>query len=146
MMTAAPDPLGMPPATDVVSGENADDPMYVPVIKRGLSVAGTRITLYDVMDYVTQNWSPELIQYWFNLTDNQIADIMDYIKKTAQSLKPNISLSYSRQKTFGNIGKSEIRRDLPELQPCLTNREKRNSGPDWKPRKQDWKRNAGNLG
>ncbi len=54
---------------------------------RGLSVAGTRITLYDVMDYVTQNWSPELIQYWFNLTDNQIADIMDYIKKNRSELE-----------------------------------------------------------
>ena len=34
MMTAAPDPLGMPLATETVSGENADDPMYVPVIRR----------------------------------------------------------------------------------------------------------------
>jgi len=48
---------------------------------RGLSVAGTRITLYDVMDYVTQDWPPELIQCWFNLTDRQLADIMNYIEK-----------------------------------------------------------------
>ncbi|MCP4109728.1 MAG: DUF433 domain-containing protein [Desulfobacteraceae bacterium] len=46
----------------------------------GLSIAGTRITLYDVMDYVTENWPRELIQYWLNLTDEQMADVMDYIE------------------------------------------------------------------
>ncbi len=30
----------------------------------GLSIAGTRITLYDVMDYFKKDWPPELIQYW----------------------------------------------------------------------------------
>lgn len=47
---------------------------------RGLSVAGTRITLYDIMDYLTEAWPPPLIQYWFNLTDKQIADVMAYIQ------------------------------------------------------------------
>lgn len=59
---------------------------------RGLSVAGTRITLYDVMDYITQDWPPELIQYWFNLTDKQIADIMDYIKKNRSKLEAEYQL------------------------------------------------------
>lgn len=47
---------------------------------RGLSIAGTRITLYDIMDYLTANWPPELIRDWFNLTDHQMADVMDYIE------------------------------------------------------------------
>ena len=34
LMTGALDPLGMPLATDVVSGEKADDPLYIPVIER----------------------------------------------------------------------------------------------------------------
>jgi len=33
-MTGALDPIGMPLATDVVSGEKADDRLYIPVIKR----------------------------------------------------------------------------------------------------------------
>jgi len=32
--------------------------------ERGLSIAGTRITLYDVMDYITAGWPPRLIQHW----------------------------------------------------------------------------------
>src|SRR5207249_3471723 len=47
--------------------------------ERGLTVAGTRITLYDVMDYVTAAWPPKLIQDWLNLNDRQIADVMEYI-------------------------------------------------------------------
>lgn len=47
--------------------------------QRGLSIAGTRITLYDVMDYVTDDWPPKLIQCWLNLSDRQIADVMAYI-------------------------------------------------------------------
>jgi transposase len=34
VMQAVLDPLGMPLATDVVSGERADDPLYVPRLKR----------------------------------------------------------------------------------------------------------------
>lgn len=43
LMTGALDPLGMPLATDVVSGEHADDGLYVPIIRRihaGLQRAG----------------------------------------------------------------------------------------------------------
>ena len=59
---------------------------------RGLSIAGTRITLYDIMDYVTQDWPPELIQYWFNLTDKQIADVMDYIENN----RPDVEAEYQQ--------------------------------------------------
>lgn len=34
LMTGSLDPLGMPLATDVVSGERADDGLYIPVIDR----------------------------------------------------------------------------------------------------------------
>lgn len=47
---------------------------------RGLSVAGTRITLYSIMDYIKAGWPPKLIRDTFNLSDNQIADVMNYIE------------------------------------------------------------------
>jgi len=46
---------------------------------RGLTIAGTRLTLYHVMDYLEADWPPKLIQQWLNLTDEQIADVMAYI-------------------------------------------------------------------
>jgi len=59
---------------------------------RGLSIRGTRITLYDVMDYVKADWPPKLIQHWLNLTDQQIADVMDYIKKNKLEVETEYQL------------------------------------------------------
>jgi transposase len=46
VMQAVLDPLGMPLATDVVSGERADDPLYVPCIQRVQDSIGRHGLLY----------------------------------------------------------------------------------------------------
>ena len=46
---------------------------------RGLSIAGTRITLYALLDYLHADWPPKLIQDWFNLSDQQMADVVAYL-------------------------------------------------------------------
>ena len=46
---------------------------------RGLSIAGTRITLYTILDYLHAEWPPKLIQEWFSLTDTQMGDVLAYI-------------------------------------------------------------------
>src|SRR6476619_6858243 len=46
VMQAVLDPLGMPLATDVVSGERADDPLYMPCIERVQASVGQRGLLY----------------------------------------------------------------------------------------------------
>lgn len=46
VMQAVLDPLGMPLATDVVSGERADDPLYVPCIMRVQQSLGRRGLLF----------------------------------------------------------------------------------------------------
>ena len=58
--------------------ENGTSPTVVRT-SRGLSITGTRITLYDLLDYVHADWPPKLIQHWFNLTDQQIEDVMAYL-------------------------------------------------------------------
>lgn len=60
--------------------ETSSSSTHIVRTSRGLSVANTRITLYDVMDYVTQGWPHDLIQYWLNLNDEQMADAMAYIE------------------------------------------------------------------
>jgi transposase len=45
-MQAVLDPLGMPLATDVVSGERADDPLYIPCIRRVQASVGRSGLLY----------------------------------------------------------------------------------------------------
>ena len=58
--------------------EDGTEPTVVRT-SRGLSIAGTRLTLYDILEYLHAEWSPRLIQHWFNLTEQQIADVMAYI-------------------------------------------------------------------
>jgi uncharacterized protein (DUF433 family) len=48
--------------------------------ERGLTIAGTRITLYDVMDYVTAQYPSKFIQGLFDLTEEQINSALAYIK------------------------------------------------------------------
>lgn len=47
---------------------------------RGLSISGTRITLYQIMDYLKADRPAEMIRDDFRLTIKQIAEIMQYIE------------------------------------------------------------------
>ncbi|AFY33779.1 DUF433 domain-containing protein [Calothrix sp. PCC 7507] len=40
--------------------------------ERGLTISGTRITLYDVMDFLKAQYPPKLIRDKFNLMDEQM--------------------------------------------------------------------------
>lgn len=54
---------------------------------RGISIAGTRITLYNILDYLHAGWSSKLIQQWLDLTDAQVADVMNYIADNREELE-----------------------------------------------------------
>jgi len=54
---------------------------------RGLSVAGTRITLYQIMDYVKADRPPSMIREHFRLTVKQTADILQYIKNHREEVE-----------------------------------------------------------
>src|ERR1051326_6888529 len=47
--------------------------------ERGLSINGTRITLYHVMDLVHAGVPPEEMPDWLPLTEQQVADALEYI-------------------------------------------------------------------
>ncbi len=46
---------------------------------RGLTIAGTRTTLYTILDYLHADWPPKLVQQWLDLSDEQMADVLDYL-------------------------------------------------------------------
>ncbi len=48
--------------------------------ERGLTIAGTRITLYDVMDYLISQYPPKFIQGLFELTEEQLKAALAYIE------------------------------------------------------------------
>ena len=53
-----------------------------PIIRteRGLTIAGTRTSLYDVIDLLKAHYPPKLIRDTFNLTDAQISAALSYIE------------------------------------------------------------------
>ena len=53
----------------------------------GLTIAGTRITLYDVMDYVTAQYPPRLIGDTLNLTPEQVAAALSYIESNPAAVE-----------------------------------------------------------
>lgn len=58
--------------------------------ERGLSISGTRITLYDVMDYVIAQYPPKFIRALFDLTDDQINTALSYI----ETHRPEVEAEY----------------------------------------------------
>ncbi len=82
---------------------------------RGLSVAGTRITLYSVMDYIKADWPPDLIQAVFNLTDKQIADVMDYIETHRAEVEAEYQVVLQQAKENREYWEDRNRERLAEI-------------------------------
>jgi uncharacterized protein (DUF433 family) len=55
--------------------------------ERGLTISGTRITLYDVMDYVIAQYPPKFIQGLFELTEAQIGAALAYIESNRSEVE-----------------------------------------------------------
>ncbi len=55
--------------------------------ERGLSIAGTRITIYDIMDYVTAQYPPKFIRGLFDLTEQQINVALAYIEANCDTVE-----------------------------------------------------------
>lgn len=55
--------------------------------ERGLTVAGTRTTLYTILDYLHADWPPKLIQQWLDLSDQQMADVLDYLANHSEEVE-----------------------------------------------------------
>ncbi len=54
---------------------------------RGLSIAGTRITLYDILDYLKAGWTPHLAQHWLDITEAQMDDAVKYLEAHRQEVE-----------------------------------------------------------
>lgn len=55
--------------------------------ERGLTIIGTRITLYDLMDYVLAEYPSKFIQGLFELTEGQIDAALAYIEENRSEVE-----------------------------------------------------------
>jgi uncharacterized protein (DUF433 family) len=54
---------------------------------RGLSVAGTRITLYQIMDHILAGWSHAQIRDWFDLSEEQMQGVLAYMEANREAFE-----------------------------------------------------------
>ncbi|MBI1928227.1 DUF433 domain-containing protein [Candidatus Poribacteria bacterium] len=59
---------------------------------RGLSIAGTRITLYQIMDHIKAGYPLQYIQDVYDLTDKQIAEVYEYIETHREEVEAEYQL------------------------------------------------------
>jgi len=65
----------------------ANKPSLIIRTDRGLTLKNSRITLYDLMDYVKAQYPPHLIQGLFNLTDEEIETALAYIEENRATVE-----------------------------------------------------------
>jgi uncharacterized protein (DUF433 family) len=76
--------------------EKATPPSTVVRNSRGLSIAGRRLTLYSVMDYLQAGWPPHLIRDEFDLTDMQMTEVMTYIEAHCDEVEQEYRVKLER--------------------------------------------------
>ncbi len=60
--------------------------------EQGLTIASTRTSLYDVMDFLKAQYSPKLIPDKFNFTDAQVGAALLYIEANRTQVKAIVSM------------------------------------------------------
>jgi uncharacterized protein (DUF433 family) len=54
---------------------------------RGPSIKGTRLTIYSLMEYLKDGWTPKHTAQWFNLTPEEMEEVMAYLKANEEELE-----------------------------------------------------------
>jgi uncharacterized protein (DUF433 family) len=83
--------------------------------ERGLTIAGTRITLYNVMDSLKANWPPTLIQAWLGLTDQQMQGALDYIDAHREYVETEYQLVLRQAEESRRYWEERNRRCLADI-------------------------------
>ena len=55
--------------------------------ERGLVIAGTRITIYQLMDHIKADQPTSMIKDLFRLTDEQMTGVLDYIAQHPEQVE-----------------------------------------------------------
>lgn len=67
---------------------------------RGPEIAGTRITVYDVMDYLKNGWGRERIASLFRLSSRDIQAAIDYINEHREQVQADYERILERHRSY----------------------------------------------
>lgn len=88
--------------------------------ERGLTIAGTRITLYQLMDYILANYPPPLIRHQFHITDEQFSAAIAYIERHYESVEAEYQIVLQQadeSREFWDAKKRERDEAIAQLSP-----------------------------
>lgn len=85
--------------------------------ERGLSVAGTRITLYSILDYLHADWPPKLVQHWLDLSDQQMADVLAYLDSHRAEVEQEYQQVVQEAETLRVYWDGQLQAHLAQLPP-----------------------------
>jgi uncharacterized protein (DUF433 family) len=90
--------------------------------ERGLSIAGKRTTLYDVMDYVTGQYPPKFIRAMLNLTDEEVTAALSYIEMHREEVEAEYQLVLKEAeelKQYYEVQNRELTERIAKMPPPL---------------------------
>ncbi len=88
---------------------------------RGLTVAGTRITLYTILAYLHADWPPKLIQQWLDLNEQQMADVLDYLATHREQVEQEYQQVIQQAETLRRYWDKRLQEHLAQQpKPALT--------------------------
>lgn len=93
---------------------NSENP-YIVLTGRGPCVAGTRLTIYAIMDELKDR-SPDYVQGWYRLTDEVWAGVMRYLTENKEELERKFE-EVMRQAEEERIYWTERNKDRANLPP-----------------------------
>jgi uncharacterized protein (DUF433 family) len=67
---------------------------------RGPEIAGTRITVFDVMDYLKEGWHRDRIAGLFRLSSRDIQAAIDYIEQHAEEVEAGYQRILERHRSY----------------------------------------------
>jgi uncharacterized protein (DUF433 family) len=67
---------------------------------RGPEIAGTRITVFDVMDYLREGWHRDRIASLFRLSSRDIQAAIDYIEQHREEVEADYQQIVERHRNY----------------------------------------------
>ena len=101
----------------MINGQSAHEQPVVTRTERGLSVTGTLITLYAILDYLHADWPPKLIQDWLNLSEAQMEGVLTYLAEHREEVETEYQQVVKRAAEIREYWDTQSRERFLDLSP-----------------------------
>lgn len=105
--------------TSTNSIDGADQPSIVRRSDMGLAISGTRISIYDVLDYLHDGWSNAEICDALTITEPQLQAALDYIESHREEVEAEFAEMVRAAAERRHYHEERLRQHLASLPPSL---------------------------